>query len=136
MAKLTHGVELELQRNIDALQFRMQEAIDTVQGLEPKLDRLRTRLASVEDYVATTLEGSVKKSGDMINNNIQGAGNLHQMIAVMIKAVLEGTSHVAVAQEKSVQLAKQNSDGSNQWAQELARAASLTNAINTQLVRT
>lgn len=136
MAKLTHGVEIELQKHMDNLHFRMQEAVDAAQGLEPQFDRLRARLANMEDHIAAVLEGSLKKSGDMMNNNIQGAANLQQMIAVMVQAVLEGTSHVAAAQEKSVQLAKQNNDDQNLWVQGLANAAASAASLINQLVRT
>lgn len=114
----------------------MQEAVDAAQGLEPQFDRLRARLASMDDHIAAVLEGSLKKSDDMMNNNIQGATNLQQMIAVMVQAILEGTSHVAAAQEKSVQLAKQNTDDQNLWVQGLANAAASAASLTNQLVRT
>lgn len=136
MAKLTHGVEIELEKHMETLHARMQETVDTVQGLEPQLDRLRARLAGVENYVTVALEDSLKESGDMMNNNIQGAANLQQMIAVMIQAVLEGTSHVAAAQERSIQLVKQSNDDKSQWTRELANAAASATTLNNQLVRT
>lgn len=136
MAKLAHGVEIELQKYMDSLQFRMQEAINTAQGLEPQIDSLRARLANIEDDVAAALEGSLRKSDDMLNNNLRGAANLQQMIAVMVQAVLEGTSHVAAAQERSIQLAQQNNDDSSLWAIGLANAASSATTLNNELVCT
>lgn len=135
MAKLTHGVEIELQKHMSALQNRMEEAVDTIRGLEPHIDFLRARLTDIEDHVSVALERPLKETGDVINNNIQGAANLQQMIASMIREVLEGTSHVAAARERSVQLAKQNSEDNSYWTQELSNAAASIISINNQLVR-
>lgn len=136
MAKLTHGVEIELQKYMETLQFRMQEAVNTAQVLEPQLDHLRARLANIEDHVTAALEVSLKESDDMMKNNLQDAMNLQQMIAGMVQAVLEGTSHVAATQERSVQLAKRNNEENSHWAKELANAAASATTLNSQLVCT
>lgn len=136
MAKLTHGVEIELQKHMDNLQFRMNEAADRVHGLKPEVDRLRARLISIEDTVIVALEDSLRQSGDMTNTNVQDAANLQRMIAAMVQAVLEGTSHVAATQERSIQLARQNHEDNRHWAKELATATASAITLNNHLVCT
>ncbi|ROW13508.1 hypothetical protein VPNG_04426 [Cytospora leucostoma] len=133
LAKLTHSVEVEIQKHMENLEIRLQKASDAVEGLEPEIDRLRNKLARVEDYVSYDLEHALKKSGDSINTGLHDATNLQQLLAVAIQTILDGTSHVAAIQESSVQLAKQNEEGMDRWSASMATAAATVMALGNQI---
>lgn len=136
MAKLAYGVEVEMQRHMDDIELRVQKAGDAVQGLEPELDHLRAKLASLEVYVTNDLQRTVERSGDSITEGQQSADHLQRLLAVMIQTVLKGTSQVAAAQVKSVQLADQRHDDIHNWVSAMQVAAASANTLNSQIVRT
>lgn len=136
MAKLTRGVEIDIQKHMDNLELLAQKAGDTIQSMEPELDRLRNKLISIEDYFTGSLERTLKKSGDTVDNGLKNAADLQRMLTAMIQTALEGTSQVAVAQEKSIQMVEQNSVSINNWADVVVTAAASAVALNNQLVRT
>lgn len=135
LAKLTHGVEIDIQKHMENLELRFQKAGTAVQELEPELDRLREKLVQVEEYVSYDLEHALKKSAESINTGLHDATNLQQLIAATIQTVLDGTSHVAASQEKSVQLANQNNDDMDKWSVVMAAAAATAMSLNKQIVR-
>lgn len=123
-----------MQKHMENLELRFQKASTAVQDLEPQFDRLRERLVRVEDFVSDGLEQALKKSADSIKVSLHDATNLQQLIAVAMQTVLEGTSHVAASQEKSVQLADQNKDDMDNWAVAMAAAAATAMSLNKQIV--
>lgn len=134
MAKLTYGVEIELQKHMEDLELRVQRAGDVVQGLEPELNRLRAKLAKIEDYVSHDLDQSVQRSGDSINDGLQGAAHLQRMLAVMVQTVLDGNSHIAATQEKSIEFANQKTNEINTWMALMETAATSAFTLNDELV--
>lgn len=89
----------------------------------------------VEDYISHDLEHSLKKSAESINTGLQDATNLQQLIVMTMQTVLEGTSHVAASQEKSVQLSNQNNADMDKWSVVMAAAAATAMSLNSQIVR-
>lgn len=135
LAKLTHGVEIEVQKHMENLELRLQKAGTAVQGFEPELDRLREILTRVEKYVSIDIEHALKRSGDSIDANLHDATNLQQLLAVAIQTVLDGTSQVAAAQEKTVQLSNQNNEDMDHWSVMMAATAATAMSLNKQIVR-
>lgn len=135
MAKLTHGVEIELQRHMDNLELRLQNAADVVQGMDPEFKRLRATLATIEEYVTQNLGYSVQRSSDSIKDGLQNANELQRMLAVMIQAALDANSHLASAQESSIALAERKETDLNDWAAVMATATASAQALNSQIVR-
>lgn len=133
MAKLTYGVEVEMQKHMEDLELRVQKAGDAVQGLEPELDRLRAKLTSIEAYVSRDLDHILKKSNDSIHDGLKGAANLQRLLAIMIQTVLDSNSQVAASHEQSVAIVEKRNEDMNSWAMVMANAvasaATLTNSI-------
>lgn len=136
MAKLTYGVEVEMQRHMDNLELRVKKAGDAVQGLEPDLDRLQLKLAKLTAHFNNDLQHTVQRSGDSITKGQKGAENLQHLLAVMIQTVLDGTSQVAAAQVKSVELADQGKNDINSWVAVMEAAASSAHNLNSRIVCT
>lgn len=134
MAKLTHGVEIEIQKHMENIELRVQKTGAILENLEPELDRLREKLAKVDDYVSHDLENALKKSSESISTGLNDATNLQQIIAVMMQTVLDSTSHVAAAQEKSMEVFGKGSDGLDKWAAAVATATESALSLNSQIV--
>lgn len=134
MAKLTYGVEVELQRHMDNLEQRVQKAADVAQILEPEFEKLQAKLAAIEDYVNTGLQTSAQRSGDSINNGIQLADELQRMLAAMVRTALDGDSHLALVQERSIALAEEKEADLKDWTAVLATATASVQALNNQIV--
>ncbi|KUI69619.1 Nuclear fusion protein KAR5 [Cytospora mali] len=133
LAKLTHGVEMEMQKHMESLELRLQKAGTAAQELEPQLDRLRGKLAQVEDYISLDLESVLKKSVDSISTGLHDATNLQKILAVTIQTVLDGTSHIAAAHEESVQLVNQKNEDMNNWSMLVAAALTTAVSLNNQI---
>lgn len=135
MAKMTHGVEVELQKHMDNLELRVQRAGAVIEQLEPELDSLREKLAKVERYISKDLDSALKKSSESISNGLNDAANLRQILAVMMQTVLDGTSHVSAAQERSMEVFDKGSQELKRWAAVVATASGSALSLNSQIVR-
>lgn len=136
MAKMTRGVEIELQRHMDNLELRVQTAADAIQGLEPEFDRLRAKLEAIDKYVSHDLESSIKTSSSSVSHGVQDAAQLQRLLAAMIQTMLDGNAQAAIAQDKSVALAEQRDSDLNDWALAMKGAVSSAWTLNSQIVRT
>lgn len=134
MAKMTHGVEVELQKHMENLDLRVQRTGAVIQDLEPELDRLREKLTKIDDYITQGLERTLKRSTESISNGLSDAANLQQILAVMMQTVLDGTSHVAAAQERSMEVFGKGSNDLDEWAAMVARASASALSLNSQIV--
>ena len=105
IAKLADGVEAELQKRMADLDNRARRASESMDQLNPQIDQLREGLAKVEEYLSRDMRQAVKESSEAIKDGLGQAEDLHQVLAIMLKAVLEGNSQVAVAHEQSLELA-------------------------------
>lgn len=134
MAKLTYGVEVELQRHMDNLELRVQKAADVAQSLEPEFEKLQAKLSAIEDFVNTRLDISVRRSDDSISNGIKFADQLQQILAAMIQTALDGDSRLANAQEHSIALFEKREADLRDWTDVLATATASVQALNSQIV--
>lgn len=135
MAKLTHGVEIELQRHMDNLELRVQKAADAIQSMEPEFESLRVKLAAIQEYVTQDIDHSVRRSGHSINHGIQDADQLQRMLAIMVQTALDSNSHFAAAQENFIALSHRRETDLDNWAAVMATATSSVEALNSQIVR-
>lgn len=136
MAKMTRGVELELERHMGKLELRVQTAADAIQGLEPEFDRLRAKLAAIDDYISRDLDSSIKQSSSAVSHGVQDAAQLQRVLAAMIQTMLDGNAQAALAQDKSVALAEQREADLKDWALAMKGAVSSALTLNSQIVRT
>lgn len=134
MAKMTHGVEVELQKHMENMELRVQRTGDIIANLDPELDRLRDKLAKVESYISENLDNSLKKSSESITNGLVDAANLQRILAVMMQTVLDGTSHVAAAQERSIDVFVKGGNDLDRWAALVATASASALSLNSQIV--
>lgn len=134
MARMTHGVEVELQKHMENLELRVQRTSAVIENLEPELDRLRDKLAKVDTYISQDLGSTLKKSGESISNGLNDAANLQQILTVMMQTVLDGTSNVAAAQERSMEVFGKGGDDLDKWAAVVATASASALSLNSQIV--
>lgn len=134
MAKMTHGVDVELQKHMDNLELRVQRTGAVMEQLEPELERLREKLEKVERYISKDLDSALKKSSESISNGLNDAANLRQILAVMMQTVLDGTSHVSAAQERSMEVFDKGSQDLDRWAAVVATASVSALSLNSQIV--
>lgn len=134
MARMTHGVEVELQKHMEDLELRVQKTSAVIENLGPELDLLRSKLAKVDSYISQDLDSTLKKSSESISNGLNDAANLQQMLTVMMQTMLDGTSHVAAAQERSMEVFGRASNDLNSWAAVVATASASALSLNSQIV--
>lgn len=136
MAKMTYGVEIELQQHMENLELRVRTAADAIQVLEPEFDRLRAKLAAIDKYVSQDLDSSIKQSSNSINHGTQDAAQLQRLMAAMIQTIIDGNSHASIAQDKSIALAEQRDTDLRHWADVMKGAVSSAMLLNSQIVGT
>lgn len=134
MARMTHGVEVELQKHMENLELRVQKTSAVIESLGPELDLLRSKLAKVDSYISQDLDSTLKKFSESISDGLNDAANLQQMLTVMMQTMLDGTSHVAAAQERSMEVFGRGSNDLNSWAEVVATASASALLLNNQIV--
>ncbi|KAK3998329.1 nuclear fusion protein KAR5 [Cladorrhinum sp. PSN332] len=103
IAKLTDGVELELQKRIDDLDNRARQSFESFERLTPQVDKLAEGLTKLESYLSGDLDLAMRKSTETVQGGLESAENLQHLLRILITNVLEGNSQVAFAHEKSLQ---------------------------------
>ncbi|KAK0739150.1 hypothetical protein B0T21DRAFT_346496 [Apiosordaria backusii] len=103
IAKLTDGVEAELQKRMDELDNRARQSMESLDKLAPKVDELREGLSKLESYLSGDLDFAMRKSTESMQDSLQNAEGLQQLLSVLFANVLEGSSRVAHAHETSIQ---------------------------------
>lgn len=131
---MTHGVEIELQKHMENIELRVQKTSAVIENLGPELERLRDKLGKVDNYISQNLDRTLKKSSESISNGLDDAANLQQMLTVMMQTVLDGTSHVAAAQERSMEVFGKGSNDLDKWAAVVATASASALSLNSQIV--
>lgn len=131
---MTHGVEVEIQKHMENLELRVQRTGDVIANLEPELDRLRDKLAKVDSYISENLDSTLSKSSESISNGLVDAANLQRILAVMMQTVLDGTSHVAAAQERSMDVFVKGSNDLDKWVAMVAAASASALSLTSQIV--
>ena len=74
-----------------------------MEQLTPQVDKLRHDLAGVQSYLARDLKKALQQSTSFVNEGLENAASLQQILAVLMKTVVEGNSQVAFAQQQSLE---------------------------------
>lgn len=110
IARLTDGVEAELQKRMDELDNRARQSVERLEQLTPRIDHLRDVLARVERYLSGDLDLALKRSSESVSNGLQHAENLQHLLKVLLTNVLESNSQLAYAHEQSLRQASQRAN--------------------------
>ena len=103
IAKLTDGVEAELQRLMDDLDNRARQSTEKLDELTPKIGRLNEGLQRIERYLSRDLDVVMKKTSEAMRANHEHAENLEQVLNILLANVIQGQSQLAFAHEQSLQ---------------------------------
>ncbi|PSR97420.1 hypothetical protein BD289DRAFT_384178 [Coniella lustricola] len=133
MAKMADGVDKELEKHLSTFELRAKEAGDALHNLGPELDYLRDRLAMIQTYVTRNLTSSFEKSSNSINDGLQNALTLQQLLSVMVRTVLDGTSQVAAEQAKSIEVFDKRVQDADNWLAVMESAAVSAATTNQQI---
>ncbi|KAG7286055.1 hypothetical protein NEMBOFW57_008358 [Staphylotrichum longicolle] len=107
IARLTDGVEAELEKRMDDLDRRARQSVERLEQLTPQIGRLSEGLARVESYLSGDMDRALKKTSESYRDGLQHAENLQQLLSVLLGNVLESNSQLASAHEQSLQQASQ-----------------------------
>ncbi|KAL2259572.1 hypothetical protein VTK26DRAFT_6712 [Humicola hyalothermophila] len=107
IAKLTEGVEAELQKRMDDLDSRARQSVEKLEQLSPQIDRLGDELERMGRYLSGDLDLAMRKTFESIHDGREHAENLQHLLSVLLTNVLQSNSQLAFAHEKSLQQASQ-----------------------------
>ncbi|KAL1841648.1 hypothetical protein VTJ49DRAFT_6754 [Mycothermus thermophilus] len=107
IAKLTDGVEDELQKRMEDLDNRARQSIEKMEQLSPHMGRLSEGLARVERFLSQDMDSALKRTSQSYQDGLEHAENLQQLLRLLVGNVLESNSQLAFAHEQSVQQATQ-----------------------------
>jgi hypothetical protein len=107
VARLTDGVEAELQRRMDDLDNRARQSVEKLEQLTPQIQRLNDGLEKVERYISGDLDLAMRRTSESARDGLEHAENLQQLLSILLINVLEGNSQLAFAHETSLQQASQ-----------------------------
>lgn len=135
IAKLSEGVELELQKRMDELDNRARQALDNLEQISPHIDQLKDSLSRVESYLSNDLEAKLRKSSDSLHDGIKDAENLQQLLRGLFTRVLEDNAQLASAHDISIRKASAKaSDEIGALVSVVASAVASSHALQQQIV--
>lgn len=135
VAKLAKGVEIELQKRMDELDLRAQEAAEKIEQLNPQVAMLKDELLKAREYIAADLTDTMMKSSHAMQNNLQDAGDLQQLLRVLLKTVLENQSSISSSHAQSLSVLTEKADEELSGLMVIAAAAvASAAALQTQIV--
>lgn len=135
IAKLSEGVELELQKRMNDLDNRARQSLDNIEQLSPHLDKLRIGLSRVEKYLSGDLEEKLEKSSKSLHEGLENAENIQQLLKVMFARVLEGNAELASVHDVSIrQATARANDEMGALASVVASAAASSAVLQQQMV--
>ncbi|KAK2074579.1 hypothetical protein P8C59_008774 [Phyllachora maydis] len=134
VAKLAKGVEIELQKRMDELDLRAQEAAEKIEQLNPQVAMLKDELLKAREYIAADLTDTMMKSSHAMQNNLQDAGDLQQLLRVLLKTVLENQSSISSSHAQSLSVLTEKADEELSGLMVIAAAAvASAAALQTQI---
>lgn len=105
IAKLTDGVEDELQKRMDDLDRRAHQSLEKMEQLAPHIGRLNEGLASIERFLSQDMDAALQRTSKSYQDSLQHAENLQQLLRILVGNVVESNSQLAFAHEQSLQQA-------------------------------
>lgn len=100
--QLVTGVETELQKRMNDLDERTQQASDAIDRLNPKLHGLHESFGKIQS-IHNGLSEALRDSVGATRSVLEDSTTLQQLLKVMVDAVLQHHSEVASANERSVE---------------------------------
>ncbi|KAL2264640.1 hypothetical protein VTJ83DRAFT_7150 [Remersonia thermophila] len=110
IAKLTDGVEDELQKRMEDLDHRARQSIETLEQLSPHIGRLSEGLARVERFLSQDVDSALRRMSQSYQKSLEHSDNLQHLLKMLVGSVLESSSQLAFAHEQSVQQATQRAN--------------------------
>ncbi|KAK5653333.1 hypothetical protein OQA88_9024 [Cercophora sp. LCS_1] len=134
LAKLSDGVESELNKRMDELNKKTRQAFDDLEMLSPQIGQLKDRLAGMETYLSNDLDQTLRRSSESARNGLEEAETLQRLINMLLKRAVEGNAELASAHELSVRKASvMASDEIGAMAAIVATAAASSAALQEQI---
>ncbi|KAF7548771.1 hypothetical protein G7046_g8550 [Stylonectria norvegica] len=105
LEKLTTSIELEIEERLDSMNRMFQEATDSVESLAPHVDHLESRLRQVDEMIAGQLARTAQESNKIMESGLEHAGNLQDLLALLLKTAMDNAAEVANSHELALQAA-------------------------------
>ena len=136
MAKLSNGVDAELQDRMDDIDKRARRAAEKLQHLGPQINQIQDGLAGIFDFISTDIGYNVQAYSKAARDGIEDATNLQRLLEVLINTVLDGHSRAAAAHKDSLDLfAKDANNEMEPLKAVISSAVASSVALQTQIVR-
>lgn len=110
IAKLTDGVEADLEKRMQDLDNRARQSVQQLEQLTPRIERINEGLTRVHNYLSEDLELALKKTTKFSHGGLEHAENLQRLLAALVSNVHESNTQLAYAHQQSVQQASQRMD--------------------------
>ncbi|KAK3682584.1 hypothetical protein B0T22DRAFT_444773 [Podospora appendiculata] len=134
IAKLTEGVEVELQKRMDDLDNRARQSVENLEKLNPQVDKLQQKLVEVNKYLSADLETTLKSSSASMNDGFRKAESLQQLLSALLANVLQNNSQLSRVHEQSLQqVSRRTNDDLGALVAIVAAAAASSTALQQQM---
>ena len=88
---------------MESLDLQARQVSEAIEQLGPQVDKLRHELVHVQDFLEGELNEALQQSASSVQGGLEDASNLRQLLAVLLKTVIDGNSLVAFSHEQSLQ---------------------------------
>ncbi|OLN85160.1 hypothetical protein CCHL11_06264 [Colletotrichum chlorophyti] len=102
LAKLSEGVEQELEAHLHAFSTRAAETDEKLRQMAPDIDQLKDSLRHIDITLSRDVMPLAQASSNALRHGLDGAQNLQQLLKVLLKTVLENNAEVAASQEMAL----------------------------------
>ncbi|KAB5566667.1 hypothetical protein GE09DRAFT_1187170 [Coniochaeta sp. 2T2.1] len=134
LSNLTTSIETELHSCLADLDARARLAAERIDRLNPHIDSLHDRLAAVQHYLARDVAQAAAASDTLVRSGAEHAANLEQMLAVLLRTVMDSNADLAAAHSESLSLVtRRASDELGAFVGVVASAAASSLALQNQI---
>lgn len=100
-------MEAELNKRMNDIENRARQSMENLEKLSPQINQLKGSLADLEQYLSRDVKNVLGKSTESLQDSLENAQTLQQLMHILVANVIESNSRLASAHEVSVQQVSQ-----------------------------
>jgi hypothetical protein len=121
---------------MENLDIRTRQMMESLDQLNPQIHGFKAELEKIQTYLTVELGKTATQSKETIQESIQGASQLQELLMSLFRTALEGQSQMTSFHELSLrQVTKQADEELSGLAMAVAAAVASTSSLQNHMVR-
>ncbi|CAF3627046.1 unnamed protein product [Fusarium graminearum] len=99
LEKLTNDVEADLEKRFQSLNRAFDAASQSVESIGPQAKHLQMEMDKASRILRNDLGDAIQDSRDIVTSGLEEAQALHDLLAILVRALQENTADITTSQE-------------------------------------